>query len=1040
MILYFADRTMNILGQASTNLPEGIHIIDDNKTEDVDYGVNVFDFSIPYDIGERSTVEELCKVGNYVLRQSKDEYEVYTIIDRENETDGYNGTCKLYAEDAGLDLLNEVLDPYSNESAQPISFYAEKILYDSGFEIGINEITDTKLGLAWDSEETCTSRLVSLCNAFECEFKFSFDIDRLSLKHKYINFYKKLGKDDGTELRLTREINKITVKESIANLSTALKVTGGTPEGQEDPITLRGYSYDDGDIYVDGTMLKSRYGLSKWSRYLSESGTDVGHIVTSFKADTTNQEELFLLAYTQLLSVSDTQVNYELDLAILPDNLNIGDTVKIADSNGGIFLESRILKLETSEYNDTRKATLGDFLIKDGGISEEVATLAAQFKELASKRSFFTWVAYADTKDGDGISLDSTGKKYMGTAYNKTERAVDISDPSIFDWVLLRALESYRGFVTSSNGIMLKQGGIGATNITANVWYEKQDVTSDFTIKWYKDNVELGEGRTITVKLADMDTETSKYSFIALDYMNEEVASGEITISVIYDGDSITVSETKSEYQVSNQCTTVPIGTWVSDIPETQPGEYLWTKTTITFSDGTSTVSYSVSRNGQNGEKGDKGDPGETGNDGKGVSQIETEYYVSTSKTEQTGGSWSTDTPVWDVNKYLWIRYKITYINPDSVEYTVPFNDATWEVINRLNVSEVNLIDGTTNEPITIGVYPESGYIEGKMYYTNCILNSDEYVLSFDAKSTVADDVITCYLSRANENNIIRVDTSTGWVNTTTDVRMGYARIKLTTDWVRYWVKYTKTIGEDTQTKKVTIARLYSGGGTGEVQIRGVKLTKGNKTTGEWTASPNDLERVINSDTAPTNTNVLWCDTSKVPYCLYKYNTTTSQWELVNDYNDDLNSLKQTITTEYNVSIEQLRESIESTVSKVETITSENGTAIEELKSQVEQNESGVGVVTSKITEIVDEISGLATKREIQEWARFKDGTLILGSSDSPFSVRLTKTELGFYENENKIAFLSNQQLHIAQAVVLDKINVGDFVIEANSTNGLCIH
>ena len=35
MIIYFADRQMNILGQASTNLPEGILLVDDLKTEDV---------------------------------------------------------------------------------------------------------------------------------------------------------------------------------------------------------------------------------------------------------------------------------------------------------------------------------------------------------------------------------------------------------------------------------------------------------------------------------------------------------------------------------------------------------------------------------------------------------------------------------------------------------------------------------------------------------------------------------------------------------------------------------------------------------------------------------------------------------------------------------------------------------------------------------------------------------------------------------------------------------------------------------------------
>ena len=52
--------------------------------------------------------------------------------------------------------------------------------------------------------------------------------------------------------RLGRDVKNIRDKESVQTLATALRVTGGTPEGSSEPITLEGYSYDDGDIYVDG--------------------------------------------------------------------------------------------------------------------------------------------------------------------------------------------------------------------------------------------------------------------------------------------------------------------------------------------------------------------------------------------------------------------------------------------------------------------------------------------------------------------------------------------------------------------------------------------------------------------------------------------------------------------------------------------------------------------------------------------------------------------------------------------------------------------
>ena len=46
MILYFADRKMNILGQASTSLPEGVIISNDRKTEEVDEGGAILEFSL----------------------------------------------------------------------------------------------------------------------------------------------------------------------------------------------------------------------------------------------------------------------------------------------------------------------------------------------------------------------------------------------------------------------------------------------------------------------------------------------------------------------------------------------------------------------------------------------------------------------------------------------------------------------------------------------------------------------------------------------------------------------------------------------------------------------------------------------------------------------------------------------------------------------------------------------------------------------------------------------------------------------------------
>lgn len=389
MILFFADRRLNIIGQASTMLPKGLVVLEDRKTEDIESGVAVFECKIPFDDETLSAVYACTEVGNYILRNHDKENEFYTII--EAEIDTKNREVYIYAEDAGLDLLNEVVGVYVADKAYPITHYIEKFAYDSGFEIGTNEAADLTRKLSWDGEATVTERLASVATQFDgCEVSYSFDIDGLEVTHKYINIHKQRGKDVGATLRLNEDIDRIVTKKSIANLATALRCTGGTPEDEnmEDdvepvPITLAGYEYDDGDFYVDGTVLKSRTALQRWSRYswTKEPNQTAagGHIVRLFSYDTLSQQELCARAVTELKKASQMEVNYEVDIAKLPANVKIGDRINIVDDAGELYVSARVLQLETSVADQEHTATLGEYLIKNSGIHQKVAELAAQF-------------------------------------------------------------------------------------------------------------------------------------------------------------------------------------------------------------------------------------------------------------------------------------------------------------------------------------------------------------------------------------------------------------------------------------------------------------------------------------------------------------------------------------------------------------------------------------------------------------------------------------------------------------------------------------
>lgn len=585
MILYFADRHMNVLGQASTELPKGLYISDDLKTEEVEAGVATLEFTLNYTASTRNDAKQYGSVGNYILRKNGDEQEIYTIITSEENI--FKQEVEIYAEDAGMDLLNETVGEYKADKAYPASYYVEKFSDDSGFEIGINEVSNYNRKLSWEGETTASERILSVATQFDAEVSYTFEIDRLKIKHKYINLHKKRGVDQGRELRINREVKNIIVKSSVEDLATALSVTGGYPEDSETPINLKGYKYDDGDIYLSGSTIYSRSAVAKWSRYLSEKGNGTGHIVQTYTYDTLSQSELCNRAVSKLKKIYDAAVSYEVELAYLPDGIKIGDTVNIVDDTGELYLSARIMKLESSICNDEYTATLGEYQLKSSGISEKMESLASQFEKLAKNRTFYTWVVFADTETGGGISLKSAGKTYMGIAYNQTTKQPVLTDPSIYTWVK----------VVGEQGIA---GEPGKNGLTSFFHVRYADVPNPTANQLRKDTGKY-IGTYVDYILED-STDPTKYTWRKFQgddgedgadgTPGENGANGETSyLHIAY----ATSADGKTGFSTTNAVDKTYIGQYVdfTKADSTNPAKYRWSKF--------------------QGPKGDKGDPGEQG-------------------------------------------------------------------------------------------------------------------------------------------------------------------------------------------------------------------------------------------------------------------------------------------------------------------------------------------------------------------------------------------------------------------------------------------
>ena len=165
-------------------------------------------------------------------------------------------------------------------------------------------------------------------------------------------------------------------------------------------------------------------------------------------------------------------------------------------------------------------------------------------------------------------------------AFGATIAGFNITDEAIYSGVKESALNTTRGIYLGKDGQLAFGDG-------------------NNYLRFYKDS----SGR---YKL-EISAESMNFSSTG--------ASVEDTIKDINDKVDSVVSVEKSEvtYQVGTSGTVKPTGAWLKDMPSVKAGQFLWTRTLITYSDKSVTELFSVSSMGTKGEKGDKGEDGENG-------------------------------------------------------------------------------------------------------------------------------------------------------------------------------------------------------------------------------------------------------------------------------------------------------------------------------------------------------------------------------------------------------------------------------------------
>lgn len=148
---------------------------------------------------------------------------------------------------------------------------------------------------------------------------------------------------------------------------------------------------------------------------------------------------------------------------------------------------------------------------------------------------------------------------------------------------------------------------------TATIHYA-DETTSTFSIR---DGYKGDQGDTwffyikysSDLPTSDADMSNSPDNYIGVYYGTASTAPTHYTDYVWYKwkgergytGDPCLIQSQSVTYLSSASGTVVPEGSWQTNVPSVSPGYFLWTRTRITYNDGTVTTAYSVSRYGIDG-------------------------------------------------------------------------------------------------------------------------------------------------------------------------------------------------------------------------------------------------------------------------------------------------------------------------------------------------------------------------------------------------------------------------------------------------------
>ncbi len=656
MQIWIHDSKMKKIVALNNDIPDMLSYSNSAWHPYLDQATSTFDFTIPkFSNGELhediKLINDECFVSFYV----NGSYQVFYIATLQEDDFNIQLTCN----NTNLEYALEYANPFSSESAQTIEWYLNHmdLLSFAAVEIGFNEISDRKRTLTFDSQETKMNRLQSLMSKFEAEFEFKVELNRDgTYKRIVINIYQKDG--IGTDrkdvvLYYSNGLKGVQVSNDKTQMFNAAVFTGkdglnlnDVEISEKNADGIEEFYSRKGNPCLYAPIAMNRYpatmrpdGQDNWIRKDFTTEYENVNDLKAYALRTLKQYAYPLITYTA--SVQSGFVSQYTDL-------KLGDTIRIIDNNfaGGLALEARVSEMIISFDNpannsfvftnyrkiDNKPSSALQTRIEQAVESKlpyriELATTGGvTFKnnegETIVKPSLYkgnlpytTDVSWRWALDGVvtvGMQYLARAENIDGTAVLTVSAYVGNKEVATTEITLTNVNDGVDG-AQGEQGPQGPQGpkgdrgedriagkdGVGLKSTVVTYGLSTSETTPPTS--WTEQVPALTKGKYLWTKTVWTYTDGTSETGYQKTYIARDGNDGNDGIP---GKDGVGIKTTTITYASSTSGTTKPTSGWTSTIPSVPAGQYLWTKTVWTYTDGTSETGYSVAKMGEKGEDG----------------------------------------------------------------------------------------------------------------------------------------------------------------------------------------------------------------------------------------------------------------------------------------------------------------------------------------------------------------------------------------------------------------------------------------------------